>query len=103
MTFPHKKGITQDVVRNIIRIMDMYTPGCISNADFESRLKQKEIKDAVKIGPTSSESCQLKTYQDAHSILHKIRGSRLVAVDSKPRYIQEKLGQNAHSDADPEI
>ena len=51
-----KKGITQNDVKNIITIMDLYSPGCISNSDLESRLRPKEGKehDAVKKSPSSS-------------------------------------------------
>jgi len=35
VAFINRKGITQDDVNNIIKIMELYTPGCLSNAELE--------------------------------------------------------------------
>lgn len=51
-----KKGITLDDVKNVITIMDLYSPGCISSSDLESRLRPNEGKehDTIKKSPSSS-------------------------------------------------
>lgn len=125
MTFLRKKSIAQDDIKNIIRIMELYIPGCISNADFESSLKQEGIRgqDAVKGDPISSESQLPQTHQDSDKswAARQVEKGDVVypkesyanfkdpasvdfaAIDSKPRHrIEEKFGQKAYSDAEPD-
>ena len=124
MTFLRKRGIAQDDIKNVIRIMELYIPGCISNADFESRLKQEGIRgqDAVKGDPTSSESHLPQTHHDSEKgwAAKQVEKGNVVypkesyanskdpasvdfaAINSKPRYMQEKFGQKAYSDAEPD-
>jgi hypothetical protein len=60
-TFLNKKDITQDDVKNIIRLLESYTPGCISNTNFESKFERKGIKkDVMVVDQTPLHSQQLQ-------------------------------------------
>jgi hypothetical protein len=62
--FVRKDGITQEEVNMIIKIMKLYTHGCMLNENTEPRPKQVEIKVASKVNANVPNSNQPMTTQD---------------------------------------
>jgi hypothetical protein len=54
--FVNRKGVTQDDIKNIAKIMEIYPPGRISNAEFELLLKQREEKHDDEADPADGSS-----------------------------------------------
>lgn len=77
--FVRKDGITQEDVNMIIKIMKLYTHGCMLNENTEPRPKQVEIKVASKINANVPNSNQPMTNRDVEEqVVRSTEGSDTV-------------------------